>query len=147
MGSGAAPAVMFLPLVINGTILHYNGAAWSKMTSNTLKSLYAVWGSSGSDVFAVGDSGTIMHYNGSTWSKMSSSTIKSLYAVWGSSGSDVFAVGDSGTIMHYNGTTWSSMASGTTAWLNGVWGSSGIMFLRWVIMEPSCTMTAVPGVL
>jgi hypothetical protein len=62
--------------------------------------LYGVWGSSGSDVFAVGDYGTIVHYDGSSWSSMSSGTGNGLDGVWGSSGSDVFAVGDSGTILH-----------------------------------------------
>ena len=87
----------------------------------------AVWGSSGSDVFAVGDYGTIFHYNGSTWSSMASGTIVELNGVWGSSGSDVFAVGGwgSGNILHYNGSTWSSMTSGAIDPLCGVWGSSG----------------------
>ena len=32
------------------------------MSSGTTEWLYGVWGSCGSDVFAVGDSGTILHY-------------------------------------------------------------------------------------
>ena len=74
-----------------------------------------MWGSSGSNVFAVGDSGTILHYDGSSWSAMSSGTTNYLYGVWGSSGSDVFAVGDAGTILHYDGSSWSAMSSGTTS--------------------------------
>jgi hypothetical protein len=63
--------------------------------------LYGVWGSSGSDVFAVGHSGTILHYDGTGWSAMISGTRNSLRGVRGSSGSDVFAVGWYGTILHY----------------------------------------------
>jgi hypothetical protein len=70
------------------------------MSSGTGDTLDGVWGSSGSDVFAVGEDGTILHYDGSSWSSMSSGTGEWLYGVWGSSGSDVFAVGDSGTILH-----------------------------------------------
>ena len=33
-----------------------------------------VWGSGGSNVFAVGDAGTILRYDGSNWSAMSSGT-------------------------------------------------------------------------
>jgi hypothetical protein len=66
-------------------------------------SLLGVWGSSGSDVFAVGGSGTILHYDGSSWSSMSSGTSNHLGGVWGSSGSDVFAVGEGGTVLHYSG--------------------------------------------
>jgi hypothetical protein len=88
-------------------------------------SLYGVWGSSGSDVFAVGYGGTILHYDGATWSPMNSGTSSSLYGVWGDSGKDAFVVGYPGTILHYDGATWSAMSSGTSHWLNGVWGSSG----------------------
>ena len=94
------------------TILHYNGSTWSSMTTPLRATTYIlrhVWGSSGTDVFAVGadwdgsryNGGTILHYNGSTWSSMESGTTKQLSGVWGSSGSDVFAVGSYGTILHY----------------------------------------------
>ncbi|MFC2072468.1 hypothetical protein ACFLUU_07190 [Chloroflexota bacterium] len=33
------------------------------MTSGVTENLKAVWGKSGSDVFAVGDAGTILRYN------------------------------------------------------------------------------------
>jgi hypothetical protein len=95
------------------------------MASGETNSLEGVWGSSGSDVFAVGDNGTILHYDGSTWSPMASGTTNNLFGVWGSSETNVFAVGSNGTILHYNGSTWSSMKSGTTNRLEGVWGSSG----------------------
>jgi uncharacterized repeat protein (TIGR01451 family) len=85
--------------------------------------LSGIWGSSGSDVFAVGRAGTILHYDGADWSAMSSGTTEPLYGLWGSS--DVFAVGHRGTILHYDGAAWSPMSSGTTEWLYGVWGSAG----------------------
>jgi hypothetical protein len=34
------------------------------MSSGTNDTLHGVWGSSGSDVFAVGNYGTILHYSG-----------------------------------------------------------------------------------
>jgi hypothetical protein len=43
-----------------GTILHYDGKAWSKMTTPTTNELLGVWGSSSSDVFVVGGEGTIL---------------------------------------------------------------------------------------
>jgi hypothetical protein len=107
-----------------GTILHYNGSAWSEMASGTTNYLVGVWGSSATDVFAVGYLGTIVHYNGSAWSEMTSGTTNYLVGVWGSSATDVFAVGEGGTIRRYNGSAWSAMTSGTTNYLFGVWGSS-----------------------
>jgi hypothetical protein len=43
-------------------ILHYDGTSWSSMAGAMTADLRGLWGSSGSDVFAVGDSGTILHY-------------------------------------------------------------------------------------
>ena len=62
-----------------------------------------MWGSSASDVFAVGQNGTILHYDGSSWSSMSSGTSNELLGVWGSSASDAFAVGSWSTILDYSG--------------------------------------------
>ena len=64
---------------------------------------YAIWGSSSTDVYAVGDGGTILHYDGNTWSNMPSGTSDTLSAVWGSSSSDVYTVGTNGIILHYSG--------------------------------------------
>ena len=86
--------------------------------------LWGVWGSSSSNIFAVGQDGTIIHYNGSDWSAEPSGTGNTLTSVWGSSASDVFAVGRYGTILHYDGSVWSTMTSGTTKELWSVWGSS-----------------------
>ncbi len=99
-------------------------AGWYPMVTATQNALLGVWGSSATDVFAVGMGGTILHYDGTKWLPMTSGTTKDLNAVWGSSGSDVFAVGADGTILHYDGTSWSSMSSGTTYSLTCVWGSS-----------------------
>jgi hypothetical protein len=86
-----------------GTILHYDGAGWSEMTSGTSAALRGVWGTSSSDVYAVGNSGTILHFDGTSWSEMTSGTSATMSAVWGTSPSDIFAVG-SATILHFDGT-------------------------------------------
>jgi len=44
------------------------------LTSNSTNNLYGVWGSSSSDIFAVGVSGTTLHYDGSAWSTQTSGT-------------------------------------------------------------------------
>jgi hypothetical protein len=89
--------------------------------------LQAIWGSSSTDVFAVGSKGTILHYDGSSWNRMNSGTTYLLRGVWGSSPSDVFAVGHNWEleiILHYDGTSWSEMSRGTMMGLYSVWGSS-----------------------
>ena len=105
-----------------------------------------MWGSAGSDVFAVGDDGTILHYDGSSWSGMSSGTSEGLKGVWGSQGSDVFAVGMDGTILHYDGSVGSSMSSGTSndlCWRVGQFGQRRLC--RGRMAARSCTMTAAVG--
>ena len=109
--------------------MHYDGSAWSLETSNTQNNLYGVWGSSSTDVFAVGANATIVHFDGTEWSPMNTGTtgvFTDLYGVWGSSSTNVYAVGALGVIVHYDGNTWSSLSSGddTRYDLHGVWGSS-----------------------
>jgi hypothetical protein len=107
-----------------GTILHWNGSAWSATSSGPTALLSGVWGSGASDVWAVGDRGAAVHWNGAAWSAVvATGTTQSLGGVWGSGPSDVWAVGHGGTILHWDGTTWSPVPSGTTLWLGGVWGS------------------------
>ncbi len=72
----------------------------------TTANLLGVWGSSPSDVFAVGESGTILHYDGGQWIKQTSGTTAGLRDVWGTGPTNVYVAGDSG-ILHYDGNGWS----------------------------------------
>jgi photosystem II stability/assembly factor-like uncharacterized protein len=98
-----------------------------------------IWGSSGTNLFAVGEAGAIVHTTdgGTNWFVMDNpvkgSTV-TLRDIWGSSESDIFAVGDGdvttdygSTILHYDGSAWSIMnnpRSSTSTKLHGVWGSA-----------------------
>lgn len=99
---------------------------WSAMTNSAgTNYLWTVWGTSVSNVFAVGNNGTIMRFNGTSWSLMTNPAgSNAIRGVWGTSGSDVFAVGAGGTILHFNGSTWSAMTSNTTSILYSVWGTA-----------------------
>jgi len=97
---------------------------WGIMNSGTTEYLTGIWGSSETDIFAVGYNGKILHYNGTNWSFQDSGTINYLYGVWGSSATNVFAVGDSSTIVHYNGTNWHPETGIPTGYLHGVWGNT-----------------------
>src|SRR5438445_3430450 len=57
-----------------GTILHWDGTAWSASASGTGNLLYSVWGSASNDVWGVDDRGTILHWDGTAWSVSSSET-------------------------------------------------------------------------
>jgi hypothetical protein len=111
------------------TVAHYDGLAWKQVDDGPTASpsyLYGVWGSSASDVFAVGDS--ILHYDGASWSDIADGKITG-NAVWGASPSDVFVVytypatPPTAYIYHYDGAFWSTMTS-IPGWLNATWGLS-----------------------
>ena len=74
-------AFMMVPLLM--TLSGTATAGWTSMNSGTTYYLGGVWGSSGTDVFAVGGSGTILHYDGTNWSAMTSGTAEYLYGVCG----------------------------------------------------------------
>jgi hypothetical protein len=98
----------------------------SKNVSNTDRDLYAVWGSSPTDVYTVGSTGIALHYNGTSWSVETLNTSASLHDVWGSSSSDVDVVGVGGrnSLIHYDGNSWSEVPIEDASGLSGVWGSS-----------------------
>ena len=146
---GASPTDVFA-VAGGGTILHYDGSAWSPMASGSTMYLYNVWGASGTDVFVVGSSGAILHYNGTAWSTMTSGSYQWLADVWGSAGNDVFAVGGGGTILHYDGSAWSPMSSGTSSTLQAVWGTSKsdvwtVGYDGVILHYDGTAWTAVPG--
>lgn len=83
----------------------------------------AVWGSSASDVWAVGDNGLVSHWNGLRWSHPPSPTRENLLSIWGSGPGNIWAVGTNGAIIHGDGTGFTSVCSGARSRLNDVWGS------------------------
>jgi hypothetical protein len=112
----------------SGVVVRFDGTNQLMMTSGTTEYLRAVWGSSMSSVFAVGDDGTIVHYDGNSsnlWTVMESGVSENIdfEAVWGSSSSNVYAVGDDGTVVRYNGSTWSRVWMDTYEDLYGLHGS------------------------
>ena len=105
-------------LQVTGGIFHYDGDKWSEMSSLEDEffegiTLHAVWGSSSSDVYAVGSEWTILYYDGIEWSRIETDLFPDIEndigtgpgagfrSVWGSSANDVYAVGSSGEGVRY----------------------------------------------
>jgi hypothetical protein len=115
---------------------------WSPMPSGTRAELSEVWGSSPTDVFAVGEdpndpapggASVILHYDGVSWSQQLRLPSVGLRSVWGTSATDVYAVGfdflaSTAKILHFDGTSWQDVPGlGSVSEelaLQGVWGSS-----------------------
>lgn len=106
-----------------GSILRNDGTQWSSLNSGTRKLLNAVWGTSNSDVWTVGD-GVVLHWNGAAWISSTIPVIDYYNSVWGSSATDVWTVGNNGTILHYDGVNWKKDPYTTSVRLAAVWGSS-----------------------
>jgi hypothetical protein len=91
--------------VVGLEVQHLVGGSWTTEAGVPLVLSPAIWGSSASDVYLVGDEGAIYHSTGDgTWvQELSPLPIASSYltAIWGSSSSDIYAVGIGGTIIHY----------------------------------------------
>lgn len=81
---------------------------------------YSLWGSSASDVYAVGPDGAVAHFDGNTWSTISLGTETHFLAVGGTSANDVYVSG-ADVIYHFDGTGWSPMISRGIA--RAIWGS------------------------
>ncbi|OJY23859.1 MAG: hypothetical protein BGO98_18150 [Myxococcales bacterium 68-20] len=96
-------------------VLSCDEAAWCPVptTVSTLYSLTAIWGSSKSDVWAVGSGGTIIHYDGTAWKKTPTdpAILNTFRGVWGSGPNDVWVVSMTDVIFHTTG-----FANGTATW-------------------------------
>jgi hypothetical protein len=100
-----------------------NPSGWTAMTSNSNQSLYSVWGTGPSSVWAVGNGGTALYYNGIQWqSRPTPSQVQGdiLRSLSGTSDSNIFAVGvanglnsqASGTrVLRFDGTSWNFLVS------------------------------------
>ncbi len=104
---------------------HYDGVSWTEMSTGDEGSLKRVWGSSGTDVFAVGPSG-IFHYGGQTFELVNTGYgyEKTYSSVWGLSESDIFFVGAGSTVLHFNGEAWNEIYTGINQTLTSIWGRS-----------------------
>ena len=117
-----------------GVILHWTkSSGWTFETTPPTGNapFYDIWGTSRSNVWAVGD-GAIFHYDGSSWTSTPNPVAQArMRAVWGSASSDVWAVGydtarSRGLILRYNGSSWAetsyaSIFDGQS--LGAIWGN------------------------
>lgn len=118
-----------------GTILHFDGGAWSGAAPAgfTQSDLYAVYGTSKTDVWAVGSNSGLVRYNGTSWTASPQSgaiptPTQVLRGLWGRAPNDYWAVGSGGVILHFDGSSWSEATGSrslTTQTLFAVWGGSG----------------------
>ena len=104
----------------NGTIIRWNGAAWSSQTSNTTEDLNGVHCLSTTDCWAVGDNGVVLHWDGVSWS----SNIAPVVLRWnGAAWSNASGLLPAGANQNLNSISMLSYADG---WVAGDTGGNGI---------------------
>jgi hypothetical protein len=75
------------------TVLHYDGTAWSHLSTGERGNLWWVQGFEGGPVFMGGDGGMILRYEGGTFTKLSTPGTDTVFGLWGASPTDMWAVG------------------------------------------------------
>ena len=77
-------------------VIHWNGSNFMPISISTNiwgpYQMNKIWGTSGNDLFVVGNGGNIAHYNGTSWIKIESGTTTDLTDVYGD-GDNVFICG------------------------------------------------------
>lgn len=104
-----------------GTILHYDGQAWTQMDAGVTSFLNAVDGTGPNDVYVVGDEGVALHYNGAHWASLSSNSAQSLVGL-SVRGDQAIAVG-TGTLTRFErgGPVTSVIATGMIGAVTAFW--------------------------
>lgn len=116
-----------------GTILHYDGSTFTRSATVTDQALWGVFGTSPSDLWAVGGDGflagqaTVLRYDGTSWRRVEPPVLQhpdvfSFFKVWGSAPDDVYIVGQRGVVLHWDGSALSELFVGTGEDLVTVFG-------------------------
>lgn len=138
---GCEPDVELLRAPVTTPDLDASATRWMVEPAVTGANLRALWGSSASDVWAVGEGGTALHWNGTSWRAVSAGTGANLTSVWVSNPGDAWAVGanpdGTSVLLRWDGSQWSLSPSpqrGARTSLRSVWGS--LFRELWLVGSP-----------
>ena len=104
--------------------------SWQVVHRELPGALLSVWGTSTTDVWAVGgDPGDgagpmVIHYDGSEWTRLETGHVGDLWWTFGFTGGPVYMGGAGGTILRYEDGAFSPMTTPGTQTVFGIWGSS-----------------------
>ena len=93
-------------------VLHYDGAAWSRIDTGTRGDLWWIAPVAGGPIYVAGKDATILRYDGTTFTRMATPGLaaSTIYGLWAATADDVWAVGSvagrAGFVWHYDGTAW-----------------------------------------
>jgi hypothetical protein len=105
-------------------------APWQIVQDALPGALLSVWGTSASDVWAVGaDAGdglgpAVLHFDGAGWSRLETGMTGDLWWVFGFEAGPVYLGGSGGTILRYSAGAFTRMNTPATGVVFGIWGAS-----------------------
>lgn len=105
-------------------------ASWELVHASLPGALMSVWGTSPTDVWAVGadaldGSGpTVLHFDGAAWSEVETGVEGDLWWVFGFQGGPVYMGGSGGNILRYEGGELTRMPTPGTGVVFGIWGAA-----------------------
>ena len=103
---------------------------WQVVLERLPGALLSVWGSSASDVWAVGgDAGDglgpmVLHYDGATWQRLDSGVEGDLWWVFGFAHGPVFMGGSNGTVLRVEDDKFERLPTPGSNTVYGLWGSA-----------------------
>ncbi len=126
-----------------GTVIHYDGTAWTTVRTGAPYTLWGIWGASSTDLWAVGGDvahavpSVLLHYDGADWTEVPEVARENdmFFKIWGASATDIWVVSERGIILHFDGDGWTETdpaidsrlitVSGSGA--NDVWAVGGVV--------------------
>lgn len=107
--------------------------AWEAVHEDLPGALLSVWGTSTSDIWAVGsdpndpdgEGPEVLHYDGTDWQDLDTGTVGDLWWVYGPPGGPVYMGGAGGTMIRYEDGEFTPMETpATDVTIFGIWGCS-----------------------
>src|SRR3954469_11040869 len=117
-----------------GTVLHWDGTAWSAVSGATTD-LDSVWAASATDVWFTGQ-GAVVRWNGSALSTVATFS-GPLVSVSGTSSNDVWVTGENTNVHHWNGSTWTTLTPPV--------GTASLMCVLGVAINDAWISNFMPG--
>jgi hypothetical protein len=104
-----------------GIILHFDGRFWDRATTPTLPPLFAVGGTSATDVYVAGATGAVFRFDGAAWLQEETGAAVTLRAVAGLAEGEAWVAGDGGTLSRRRDGAWSVVPCPVQVDLLGLW--------------------------
>lgn len=83
----------------SGVVLHYDGAAWSPISTGINAPLYALDGIGPADILASSATGVVLHHDGRSWREMKTGSTLPLSGLGTRPGVGTYAVGKQGSVL------------------------------------------------